>query len=129
MALPTNCVCGVFWNTPMPPRTTARALAIRDRAIIEVLYGSGLRRQEVCDLVLSSLDFENEFKPAETKAIAGNVKTMTADAVAQAILSGMAAGKYEIVPGFDGQMTVVASRFLPGVTRWVCDQSQKKAKV
>ena len=43
-----------------PPRSTARALAIRDRAIIEVLYGSGLRRQEVCDLVLSSLDFENE---------------------------------------------------------------------
>ncbi len=43
-----------------PARSTARALAIRDWAIIEVLYGSGLRRQEVCDLVLSSLDFENE---------------------------------------------------------------------
>jgi 3-dehydrosphinganine reductase len=89
-------------------------------------------RVSVClppDTDTPQLVFENEFKPAETKAIAGNVKTMTADAVAQAILSGMAAGKYEIVPGFDGQMTVVASRFLPGVTRWVCDQSQKKAKV
>lgn len=43
-----------------PPRSTARALAMRDRAIIEVLYGSALRRQEVCDLVLSSLDFEHE---------------------------------------------------------------------
>ncbi len=43
-----------------PPRSTARALAIRDRALIEVLYGSGLRRQEACDLVLSSLDFEHE---------------------------------------------------------------------
>lgn len=42
------------------PRSTARALALRDRAIIEVLYGSGLRRQEACDLVLSSLDFEHE---------------------------------------------------------------------
>ncbi len=43
-----------------PPRSTRRALAIRDRALIEVLYGSGLRRQEACDLVLSSLDFEHE---------------------------------------------------------------------
>jgi integrase/recombinase XerC len=41
-------------------RSTARALALRDRALIEVLYGSGLRRQEACDLVLSSLDFEHE---------------------------------------------------------------------
>lgn len=45
-------------DTPRP--STARALAIRDRALIEVLYGSGLRRQEACDLVLSSLDFEHE---------------------------------------------------------------------
>ncbi len=43
-----------------PPRSTARALAVRDRALVEVLYGSGLRRQEACDLVLSSLDFEHE---------------------------------------------------------------------
>ncbi len=46
--------------TDAAPRSTARALAIRDRAIVEVLYGSALRRQEACDLVLSSLDFENE---------------------------------------------------------------------
>ncbi|MCU0306295.1 MAG: tyrosine-type recombinase/integrase [Thermoleophilia bacterium] len=42
------------------PRTVARAIALRDRAIIEVLYGSGLRRQEVCDLSLAGLDFEHE---------------------------------------------------------------------
>lgn len=35
-------------------------LALRDRAIVELLYGSGLRRQEVCDLVLGALDFEHE---------------------------------------------------------------------
>jgi integrase/recombinase XerC len=42
------------------PGSVARVLALRDRAIIEVLYGSALRRQEVCDLVLTSLDFEHE---------------------------------------------------------------------
>jgi len=42
------------------PATPAEALALRDRALVEVLYGSGLRRQEACDLLLSSLDFEHE---------------------------------------------------------------------
>ncbi len=36
------------------------SLALRDRAIMEVLYGSGLRRQEICDLMLAGLDFEHE---------------------------------------------------------------------
>ena len=35
-------------------------LALRNRAIVELLYGSGLRRQEACDLVLAGVDFEHE---------------------------------------------------------------------
>lgn len=35
-------------------------LAVRDAAIVELLYGSGLRRQEVCDLTLAGLDFEHD---------------------------------------------------------------------
>jgi integrase/recombinase XerC len=42
------------------PRSIQHALALRDRAMLEVLYGSGLRRQEVCDLVLSGIDWEHE---------------------------------------------------------------------
>lgn len=38
----------------------AVSLRLRDRALVEVLYGSGLRRQEACDLVLAGLDFEHE---------------------------------------------------------------------
>jgi site-specific recombinase XerD len=41
-------------------RSTQSALALRDRAMLEVLYGSGLRRQELCDLVLSGIDWEHE---------------------------------------------------------------------
>ena len=37
-----------------------RVLALRNHALVEVLYGSGLRRQEACDLTLAGLDFENE---------------------------------------------------------------------
>lgn len=42
------------------PRATDDPLAVRDRALVELLYGSGLRRQEACDLVLAGLDFEHE---------------------------------------------------------------------
>lgn len=73
------------------------------------------------------LAFENQYKPKETKAIAGTVKMMTAEAVAEALLAGMAKGTFEIVPGFDAWSTHVAARMLPGVTRWVVDSAQKKA--
>lgn len=73
------------------------------------------------------LAFENQYKPKETKAIAGNVKTMTADAVATAMLDGMAAGKFEIIPGMDGKVSALAQRWVPGIVRMVCDGAQKKA--
>ena len=41
-------------------RTMGRALALRNHAILELLYGSGLRRSEVCDLSLAALNFESE---------------------------------------------------------------------
>lgn len=43
-----------------PAHGVRGALELRDRAVLEVLYGSALRRQEVCDLELSGLDFEHE---------------------------------------------------------------------
>ena len=70
---------------------------------------------------------ELEIMPAETKAIAGSVKMLSAERVADTLLDGMAAGRFEIIPGFDGRMTVMAHRWIPGVVRWVCDSSQKKA--
>lgn len=64
--------------------------------------------------------------PEETKAIAGNVKMMSAEAVAKAGLEGMAAGKFEVIPGMDGRMTILAARLLPGVARWVVDGAAAK---
>jgi 3-dehydrosphinganine reductase len=74
------------------------------------------------------LAFENQYKPKETKAIAGTVKTMAASDVAEQMLAGLAAGSFEIVPGFDGRMTLVAQRWVPGVVRWYSDMAMKKAK-
>lgn len=70
--------------------------------------------------------FELNHLPPETKAIAGNVKMLSADFVADCMLKGMAAGVFEIIPGFDSKTTVWANRIVPGVVRMVCDSAQKK---
>lgn len=47
------------------------------------------------------LAYEASFKPAETKAIAGNASVQSAQAVARAILVGVQRGRYVILPGMD----------------------------
>jgi 3-dehydrosphinganine reductase len=71
--------------------------------------------------------FELPHLPPETRAIAGTVKMLTPEFVADTLLKGMAAGTFEIIPGFDSKGTVLAQRLVPGVVRMVCDNAQKKA--
>ena len=60
---------------------------------------------------------ENLIKPAETKAVAGNVKVMSAEAVAQTMLDGIVEGRVHIVPGMAGKLTHFAYRHFPWVVR------------
>ncbi|MEM1024137.1 MAG: SDR family oxidoreductase [Myxococcota bacterium] len=70
---------------------------------------------------------ELEIMPKETRAIAGSVKMLSAEEVARALLEGMAKNRFEVIPGLEGRATVAAHRILPGLVRWVCDRSQRKA--
>jgi 3-dehydrosphinganine reductase len=72
------------------------------------------------------LHAENEIKPPETKAIAGEVKMMSADAVAMSLLKGIVKGTYHVVPGAMGQFTYFMVRHAPSVVRWVIDGALKK---
>ncbi|MFO0548707.1 MAG: SDR family oxidoreductase [Polyangiaceae bacterium] len=86
-------------------------------------------RVSVCmppDTDTPQLAMENEHKPAETKAIAGTVKTLSADAVAQSMADGMAKGTFEIYPDMASRMVALGQGVLPGVARWVCDSAQRK---
>lgn len=74
------------------------------------------------------LAFENQHKPAETKAIAGTVKTLSPEAVATAMAEGMARNTFEIYPDMASRMVALGQGVLPGVARWVCDSAQKKAQ-
>lgn len=69
---------------------------------------------------------EMEHLPPETKALAGSVKMLTPEYVARYCLEGMAAGRFEMIPGFDGRMTVAAQRWVPSVVRWWCDRASGK---
>ncbi len=50
------------------------------------------------------LDYENQFKPPETRALAGNVDAMEPGVVASAILKGVRRKHYVIIPGFEGKL-------------------------
>ena len=72
------------------------------------------------------LQEENKTKPVETQALSGNVKLMGPDDVAKALLKGMAKGQFLIIPGFDGRITHLAKRFLPGLVTGIMDRTIKK---
>jgi 3-dehydrosphinganine reductase len=69
---------------------------------------------------------ENKIKPPETKAISGEVKTMSADEVAHEFLKGLAARTLNVVPGGMGKVTYWAKRVSPGLVNWVTDGALKK---
>lgn len=56
------------------------------------------------DTQTPQLDYENQFKPAETVALEGDPKPLSAEAVAAEILKGIARRRYAIIPGFEGKL-------------------------
>lgn len=81
-----------------PGTALGRALALRDRALVELLYGSGLRRQEACDLVLAGLDFEHESLRIVGKGARARTVPMTEPAVA-ALRAWLTDGRPRCVAG------------------------------
>jgi 3-dehydrosphinganine reductase len=74
------------------------------------------------------LESENLTKPAETRAIAAAAKLLSAGAVAEALLRGMAREAFLIIPGFDSRMSVLAKRLAPGLVYWVMDRAVAKVR-
>jgi 3-dehydrosphinganine reductase len=50
------------------------------------------------------LEYENQIKPPETKALGSMTGSMTADEVAKVTLSGIERGRYMIIPGLEGKI-------------------------
>lgn len=89
----------------------AEALRLRDRALVEVLYGSGLRRQEACDLVLAGLDFEHESLRVVGKGGRGRTVPLTEPSVA-ALRAWLSRGRPRLVAGRAPQPAAQAPVFV-----------------
>jgi len=64
---------------------------------------------------------ENKTKPAETKALSGKAKPMSAEAVAKACIKGLEKGKFMIIPGSSGKMVYLEKRLFPSMVNWRID--------
>jgi len=88
-------------------------------------------RVTVCyppDTDTPQLAFEDPYKPAETRAIAGNARAMSAGDVAEALLRGIARGCFHIVPGSSARFADVMYRLFPGMVRSLFDRDVSKAR-
>lgn len=89
-------------------------------------HGVGMSLVFPPDTKTPQLEYEESFKPDETKAIAGNVKLLEPEAVARTMLEGIAAGRYHILPGMSTKFTHFMYRHFPWLVRWVIDNDLKK---
>ncbi len=65
------------------------------------------------DTETPQLEYENRFKPPETKAISSNASHLTADQVAHAILKQAAQGRYAIYPSLEVRLIAWLVKLLP----------------
>ena len=121
-------VIGIYGYTPYA--ASKFALSGFSQALRAEMWPHGVR-VSVClppDTDTPQLAFENQHKPAETRAIAGAVKTLSADQVAAAMARGLERNDYEIYPDIASRVSALAQGVVPGVVRWFCDEAQRKAK-
>jgi 3-dehydrosphinganine reductase len=75
------------------------------------------------------LAYEEPFKPAETKAISGNAKALSADKVARAILQQAEKGYFMIFPGTDARLFYLVTTKLPkSLVFFILDQIAASGK-
>lgn len=80
------------------------------------------------DTQTPQLEFEKKLKPPETKAIAGVSSALSADQVADSILTGIRKGKYVIIPGFEGNIFYRLVGLLGNLTYPIVDWLVRKAQ-
>jgi 3-dehydrosphinganine reductase len=72
------------------------------------------------------LDKVNKKRPIENKKVAGTMPALTVDQVVNAILKGVAKGRYIIIPGIQTSTMVRSSQIIPPLARWIVDYRVKK---
>ena len=76
------------------------------------LLGIGVSILFPSDTDTPQLEYENNFKPPETKALGNLSGSMNATDVARVTLKGIERGKYLIIPNFEGNFWYLLNRLL-----------------
>lgn len=85
------------------------------------LHGIGVSIIYPSDTKTPQLEYENKFKPAETKALANLGNPMTPEAVAKKVIKGIERGQYRIIPGLDGKFWIRLSELSFGFINLIAD--------
>lgn len=71
---------------------------------------------------------ENKTKPPETIAVSATANIMKPEAVAKALVKGMAKEEFVIIPNADGKLTWIMKRFMPWLVDMVMDRQINKVQ-
>ncbi|MEW6443976.1 MAG: SDR family oxidoreductase [bacterium] len=119
---------GIFGYTDY----TASKFAIMgfSEALRSELKPCGIRVCVLCppDTDTPAFQVENQTKPEETKAISAAAKILQPDEVARALLRGIRAGRFMILPSFEGKLTYLAKRLAPSLVNRVMDRAIRKVQ-
>ncbi len=91
---------------------------------------AGISVHVVCppDTDTPALAYEHTLRPHETDVIAGNIKAIPAEKVADAIVQGVASGKYYIIPDALSSFYFRLKGLLPELFFMIVDGDVKKAQ-
>lgn len=119
---------GIFGYTPYAPAKFAV------RGLLEALRCEaapyGVHVGCVCppDTDTPQLAYENRFKPPETRAISGQVRTRSADEVAAAIVRGIEARRFLITVDWQTRLLARTAGLLAGTYQAAFDRSVRRAR-
>jgi 3-dehydrosphinganine reductase len=80
------------------------------------------------DTQTPQLEYEQQFKPVETKAIAGTSKVLTPNKVASIIIRNIKHNRYLIIPGFEGKVFYRLTTILKHSTYPIMDMLVRSAQ-
>jgi len=72
---------------------------------------------------------ERAMRPYETEAIAGSIKPISPEIVAAAILKGVKAGRFHIIPGITSRLLFRLKGLIPEVVFTIIDADVRKARL
>jgi 3-dehydrosphinganine reductase len=73
------------------------------------------------------LERELEIAPPETRRILESTRVLSPEQVAEALLKGVAKGRFEVIPGIDVSLSTRAYRLMPRIGRAVLDFEARRA--